>query len=210
MNRAGQLVQRLIDREIERASVDDADLPVAHQLVDRPAAGLGVFARALFEYGDDARLAATRALDDELRGEDGLARSRRASDEDRVPRWNPATQHLVDALHADGETWPSSRRLDSRARRPRFLRADDKSREDLHAVVRNAKRVQAGDRRLAAQLHDLHLAHHRIAIDALIQPEEAVRHGEDGIVLAFRQLVLADEKRRRLPSRQAHGQLLYE
>src|SRR5438093_10753182 len=125
MNRGGQLVQRLIDREIQRACVDDTDPPIAHQLVDRTAASLGVFARALFEHRDDARFAATRALDDELRGQDGLARSRRARDEDRVPRRNPATQHLVDALHADGETWPSSLRLGSSARRPRLLWADD-------------------------------------------------------------------------------------
>src|SRR5207244_3619881 len=98
----------------------------------------------------------------------------------------------------------------SGARRRRLVRAEDEPREDLKAVVRNAKRVQAGDRRLAAHFHDLYLAHHRIAIDALIQPEQAVRHGEDRILLTFRWLVFADEERRRLPSRQTQAQLLHE
>ena len=37
------------------------------------------------------------------------------------------------------------------------------ARKDLDALVGDAERVQPGMRRLAAHLHHLHLAHHRVA-----------------------------------------------
>jgi hypothetical protein len=63
---------------------------------------------------------------------------------------------------------------------------------------------------LSAHLHDLYLAHHRIPIEALHEPQQAVRDGEDRILFSRRGLIFADEKRRRLPACEPDGQLLHE
>jgi hypothetical protein len=56
----------------------------------------------------------------------------------------------------------------------------------------------------------LHLANDRIPIEALNEPQESVRDGEDRILFSLRGLILADEKRRRFPAREPDGQLLHE
>ena len=63
---------------------------------------------------------------------------------------------------------------------------------------------------LSTHLHDLHLANHRIPIEALNEPQHAVRDGEDRILFSLRGFILADEKRRRFPACEPDGQLLHE
>ena len=70
--------------------------------------------------------------------------------------------------------------------------------------------MQARDGRLAAQLHDLHLAHDRVALDALVEPEQPVGDGEDRIVAELALDVLADQERGGLPTRQVQGEALDE
>ena len=84
------------------------------------------------------------------------------------------------------------------------------ARKDLKTLVGDAERVQPRHGLLAAQLHDLELADHRIALDALGEPEQAVGDSEDRVVpdLAFG--VLPDEKRGRLPAGQVQRQALHE
>jgi len=72
------------------------------------------------------------------------------------------------------------------------------TREDLHAVIRDAKRVQARHRRTAADLHDLQLSYDRVAIRDLRHPEDTICHSKDRITL-FLLGVLSDEERRYLP-----------
>ena len=73
----------------------------------------------------------------------------------------------------------------------------------------DAKRVQARERGLPAHLHDLHLAHDRVALDALAQPDEAIGHGENRVRVVLAE-VLADEESGGLPARHQHAQLLDE
>ncbi len=113
----------------------------------------------------------------------------------------PATP--TDSRGGRAFVWPAARRW-------RLRWAKDQSREDLNAAVGDAKGVQAGNGRLAAHLHDVHLPHHRIAVDTLVQPDEAIRHREDRVVLGLGQLKLADQKCRGLPAGQPHAQLLDE
>ena len=70
--------------------------------------------------------------------------------------------------------------------------------------------MQPGNGRLSTHLHDLHLANHRIPIEALHEPQQSVRDGEDRILFSLRGLILADEKRRRFPACEPDGQLLHE
>ena len=70
--------------------------------------------------------------------------------------------------------------------------------------------MQPRNRRLSTHLHDLHLANHRIPIEALNEPQHSVRDGEDRILFSLRGLVLADEKRRRFPAGEPDRQLLHE
>ena len=152
----------------------------------------------------------TSALHDEFRGEDRLARPGGTRQEDGIAGRDAPAQHVVQALDPDRHSlfW-----LTALGRRggPRLLRApDDDPREHLNAVVRDAERVEAGDRRLPTHLHHLHLANHRIALDALMEPEQAIRHREDRVVRDLRRLIFADEKRRRFPAREPHSQLLHE
>ena len=74
----------------------------------------------------------------------------------------------------------------------------------------DAQRVQPGQRRLAAHLHRLQLAHAGVAVDALVQPQDAVGHGEDRVLGAIALGVLADQKGRRLPAREMHRQAFQE
>ncbi len=80
----------------------------------------------------------------------------------------------------------------------------------MQAGVGDAEGVQAGHGLLAAQLHDLHLAHDRVALDALVEPEQPVGHGEDRIVAQFAFDVLADQERGGLPTGQVERQALDE
>ena len=99
-------IEHFIDREIQRARVDDAHFAVAHELVEPPSAwtGLRVLAGALLEHRDDARFAMTRAVDDELSGQHTLAGARRAGEQHRVAGRNATAEHLVQFLDADRET----------------------------------------------------------------------------------------------------------
>ena len=63
---------------------------------------------------------------------------------------------------------------------------------------------------MSPHLHDLHLANHRIPIEALKEPEQSVSDSKDRIPLNFRGEILANEKRRRFPSREPDSQLLHE
>jgi hypothetical protein len=167
---------------------------------------LCVFARALFEHRNDARLTATGAFADELRGQDRLSRSRRSRDEDGISRRNAAAHHLVEPGHSDRQPRRSLLRLARAGDRW----GENESRKHLNAVVGDAKGMQAGNRRLTAHLHDLHLPHHGVPVKALIQPREAVRDRKNGMVLSLAQLKLADKKGRRLPAGQPHAQFLDE
>ena len=70
--------------------------------------------------------------------------------------------------------------------------------------------MESRNRRLSPHLHDLHLANHRIPIEALKEPEQSVSDRKDRILLNLRGEILANEKRRRFPSREPDGQLLHE
>src|SRR4029453_5136305 len=142
-NRLGQLVLRLVDREIQGPCVDDAHLTLANRLVKPDGTGLRVFARALFEDGNDARFAAPRALPDELCGEDGLPRSRRSGDEDGKTGRNTSAQHLVEAGHPNGQPWRSTLRFRRAAPTSHLRWLEDESREHLNALVSDAKGMQA-------------------------------------------------------------------
>ena len=74
----------------------------------------------------------------------------------------------------------------------------------------DAEGVQAGHGLLAAQLHDLHLAHDRVALDALVEPEQPVGDGEDRVVAQLALDVLADQERGGLPTGQVQRQALDE
>ena len=56
----------------------------------------------------------------------------------------------------------------------------------------------------------MHLADHRFAIDVLREPEDAVGNREDRIRVGFGLQIFADKKRRRLPHRKPHSELLHE
>ena len=77
-------------------------------------------------------------------------------------------------------------------------------------MLGDAEGVQAGHGLLAAQLHDLHLAHDRVALDALVEPEQSVGHGEDRVVAQLAFDVLADQERGGLPTGQVQRQALDE
>src|SRR5688572_19758791 len=90
------------------------------------------------------------------------------------------------------------------------LRTENYPRKNLQALLGNAKRVQPWNGRLAAHLQHLHLAHHRIAIHALIEPQETIRYGEDRVGLALARLIFAHQERRRLPPGELKRELLDE
>jgi hypothetical protein len=52
------------------------------------------------------------------------------------------------------------------------------ARERLKARVGDAEDVHTGQRVLPAALHHLHLAHHAVAVQALVQGDDAISHGE--------------------------------
>ena len=54
------------------------------------------------------------------------------------------------------------------------------------------------------------LAHDRVALDALVEPEQSVGHGEDRVVAQLAFDVLADQERGRLPTGQVQRQALDE
>ena len=161
--------------------------------------------RALLEGRDDAGFAAARAFDQEGRSQDALARARGAGHQQRVAARQAAAHHLVQARHAHLQSGAGAA--------PRIAAAcgigHPRRREHLQTGGADAKRVQARQRRLPAHLHDLHLAHDRVALHALAQPDQAVGHGEHriGIVLGE---VLADQESRGLPARHQHAELLHE
>ena len=65
-----QMLNDLVDRQIERAGIDQPDLPGADHIVDRAGPRL---ARRLLERDDDTRLAPAHAFGQEGRGENRLA-----------------------------------------------------------------------------------------------------------------------------------------
>ena len=69
--------------------------------------------------------------------------------------------------------------------------------------------MQARQGRLAAHLHDFELAHHRVALHALAQPDQAVGHGEDRVRVVLVG-VFADQEGGGLPAGHVHAQLLHE
>ena len=152
--------------------MDDADLALANELA-KPLSGsalLRVLARALLKHGDDAGFTLTRALADELRGKHTLAGAGRPGEQHRVAGRNATAEHVVQSLDAEREPF-SGRELRACHCRPRpRRRTDDHPREDLHAVVRDPEGMQPGNRSLAPHLHHLHLANHRVPIEALIEP----------------------------------------
>ena len=84
--------------------------------------------------------------------------------------------------------------------RSRLLSPDDDPGEHLNTVVRDAEGMQPRNGCLSAHFHDLHLANHRIPIEALKEPQHSVRNGEDRIPFSLRGVILTDEKRRRFPA----------
>ncbi len=93
---------------------------------------------------------------------------------------------------------------------PDFFGEAEGAREGLHAGLGDAEGVQAGHGLLAAQLHDLQLAHDRVPLDALVEPEQPVGDGEDRVVAQLALDVLADQERGRLPTGQVQRQALDE
>ena len=83
------------------------------------------------------------------------------------------------------------------------------AREELEPVLGDAEGVQPRHRRLAAALDDLNLADDGVAVDVLGEPEDAVGHGEDRVVIEG-DGILADQEGRRLPTGQADGEPLHE
>jgi hypothetical protein len=87
---------------------------------------------------------------------------------------------------------------------------DRQTRKDLYTLVGDAERLQAGDRRLPAHLHDLQFPDDGTPFDTLVQPEDAIGDGEDRVVFLFGVLIFADQKRRGLPTRQELREAMYE
>ena len=132
--------------------------------------------RALLEGGDDAGLAAARALGQEGGGQDALARPRGAGDQQRVAARQAAAQHLVEARHAHRA---GARRSGAATARGAAAGTHARRREHLDAgAARCGRCAGPGSVGLAAHLHDLHLAHHRVALHALAQPDQPVGDGE--------------------------------
>ena len=85
-----------------------------------------------------------------------------------------------------------------------------RARERLQPVLGDADGVQSRHRRLAAQLHDLQLSHHGIPLRHLRQPEDAIHHGEQGIVADLFFDIFADQERRGFPTGQELGEAVEE
>src|SRR6266852_253106 len=80
----------------------------------------------------------------------------------------------------------------------------------MHAMLGDAEGMHAGHGLLAAQLHDLHLAHDRVLLDALVEPEQSVGHREHRVVAQLAFDVFADQERGGLPTGQVQRQALDE
>ena len=139
-------------------------------------------------------------------GQDALARPRRAGHEQRVAARQAAAEHLVQPRHAHQQ----------RARRARPPSAPALRRGHCLAGAKTGCRrgsmrkvCSPGSVGLAAHLHDLHLAHHGVALHALAQPDQAVGHREHRVGVGLVE-VLADQEGRGLPARHQHAQLLHE
>ena len=200
-------MHRLVHREVERPEVNELERAVFAVLVEVEAergGPLDVLFGLLFEHGDDGRLAAAQTFRDELDAEHGFARSGRPRHEQAVAFGDAAAHEVVEFWIAGGKPLPA---LDAFG----FIPAEAESaREGLQAILGDAERVQAGHGLLAAQLHDLHLADDRIALDALGEPEQPVGHGEDRVVAHLAFVVFADQERGRLPTGQVQRQPLDE
>jgi hypothetical protein len=77
-------------------------------------------------------------------------------------------------------------------------------------LASNAERLHARDRRLPTHLYDLELSHDGIPLGSLVQPQDAIGHREDRVVLLLRVLVVPDQKRRGLPGCHLEGESLHE
>src|SRR5471030_2345884 len=199
-----QIVQDFVDRQIERARIDHADLARADHLVQRLAEQL---VRTLLECRDDARFAQTHALGQELRRQHGLARARRSDHQQRVAGRDAATHHAIELGHAGRQALIAR---DAELADSRAGALQDGAREDLDAIVADPEGVYTQVLRLAAHLDDLDLAHQRIAVYLLRHPDDAVGHGEDGAGLRFGRQVFADQEGGGQPARHLHAELLHE
>ena len=162
-----------------------------------------VLSRVLLEDDDDPWLSRLGSRRDEVPREERLARSRRPHEERRSPRRNPAGHHRIQRRDARRRALGG---LPERAR----LGARQDPREDADTVRGNQEGVEARHRGACAHLRHLHPAHARAALEALGEPDDAVGDREDGVAMRFDGLVLADEKRRRLPAGQMKRQSLHE
>ena len=160
-HRLGELLQGLVDREIERPQVEQLELALVDQLrqLAPPGAVVQVLVGPLLEHGDHAGLAVRDALADELGGQD------RSCPSPRARRSSPSSRR--------GCRRPSSRR--ARRRRSGGARAGSSgARRSAAPGWAGAGRPAARRRRsspcagrgstLPAHLHDLQLAHDRVAV----------------------------------------------
>ncbi len=178
-------------------------MPGADHIVERADPRL---ARRLLKCDDHARFAPAHAFGQEGRGEDGLARSGRPRDQQRIARRQAAAQHFVEARHAHGQPHFAARRRGGHRRLP-GIAANERRRKDFDPGAGDAEGMHPGTGRLAAHFQNLHLAHHRIAVDALLQRQQAVGHREDRDGFALRQ-IFPDQEGGGLPAAQLYAELL--
>ena len=84
------------------------------------------------------------------------------------------------------------------------------AREPAHARLGQLQHVQSGHRCPTAHLHDLHAADGGVAEDGMMEPDDAVGHGEHRVAVRLLLEVLADEKRRGLRARERQRETLNE
>ncbi len=157
----------------------------------------------LLEDDQDPRLAVPGAVGNELGREHGLARAGGAADEHGVPSQYPPSQQRVQTRDARRDTASPQHPV-------RLGDGSGHAREDLEAGPRDAERMEPWHRRLAARLHDLELAHDRVMVGALEEPDDPVGDGEHRGIAQLHRRVLANQKGRGAPARQVDGQPLHE
>jgi len=161
-------------------------------------------ARTLLEHCDHASFATPRTFGEEGRRHDGLARSGRPGDQQRVAARQSAPHQRVEAGHPHSEARGTGGRGWPGGTQGRLGR-----RENLNSSGADTERVKSGQRRLPAHLHDLYLAHDRVSLRALPKPDQPIgdREHRAGIGIAE---VFTNQERRRLPARHQHAEPLNE